>query len=250
MAIETAAQHPGARTSHPYLSYEAIQQQPDRIAQVFLRERASIQRAAEAAASRQRVLLAGIGSSYHAAMVGGFFLRHLTAGRLLPVVEQSFEFVHSPLAVDANDAAILISHRGSKNHSVDAMRILNAAGAYTIAVTGRGKNDLAKGASLSIGTCEPETAFAHTKSYTAALAVLAAISVELAEQRGLLVNRARACAALENLAEDVGRALACESSARTAAREIARRERWVFIGAGANWPTALEASLKDRKSVV
>lgn len=247
MAIETASQLLGKRTAHPYFSYEAIRQQPDRIGQVFARERANIARAAEAAAARQRLLLVGIGSSYHAALVGGFFLRQLTAGRLLPVVEQSFEFVHYPPAVNADDAAILISHRGSRNDSVGAVRALNAAGAYTVAVTGMGTNDLTEAARLSIATCEPEVAFAHTKSYTAALAALAEISVELAGRLGLLANPASAWAELESLAENVRGALACEPAVRAAAHEIAQRERWIFVGAGPNWPTALEASLKAKE---
>ena len=247
MTIETVFQPQTRRTAHPYFSYEAIRQQPERIAEVFRRERDNIARAAEAAAARKRLLLAGIGSSYHAALAGGSFLRHLTAGRLLAVVEQSFEFVHYPPAVSADDAAILISHRGVRNDSVRALQLLNAAGAYTIGVTGQGTNELAGAARLSIATCEPETAFAHTKSYTAALAALAGVCVGLAERRGLLANPAAARAALEGVAEDVRRALGCESAARVASREIARRERWIFIGAGPNWPTALEASLKAKE---
>ena len=247
MAIRTAPPALAKRTAHPFLSYEAIGQQPERIAEVFRRERENITRAGEAAASCKRLLLAGIGSSYHAALVGGFFLRHLTAGRLLPIVEQSFEFVQYPLAAGADDAAILISHRGSKNDSVEALRLLNAAGAYTIAVTGSGPNELAKAARLSIATCELETAFAHTKSYTAALAVLAGVCVELAQRRGLLANPQSAREGLGRIAQYVGDALGCESAAQAAAREIARRERWIFVGAGPNWPTALEASLKAKE---
>ncbi len=204
-------------------------------------------RAAEAAAARKRLLLAGIGSSYHAALVGSFFLRHLTEGRLLAVVEQSFEFVHYPLAVNGDDAAIVISHRGSKNDSVRTLQLLKTAGAYTIAVTGKGGNELTEAAHLSIATCEPETAFAHTKSYTTALAALAGLCADMAERWGLLANAAPVWAGLEGLPGNVSRALECESTARAAAREIARRERWMFIGAGPNWPTALEASLKAKE---
>jgi glucosamine--fructose-6-phosphate aminotransferase (isomerizing) len=247
MASDILTQPSAHRTGHPYLAYEAIQEQPDRIAQVLINQGASIARAAEAATQRQRLMFAGIGSSYHAALVAAFFVRQLAEGRLLPLVEQSFEFVHYPFAVGPEDAAVLISHRGSKNDSVGAIQLLNAAGACTISVTGREENELARAAQFAITTSEQETAFVHTKSYTAALAALAAFNIEVAAGRGLLENPSPARAALKRLPEQIQQTLECESAARRAAREIARRERWIFVGAGPGWPTALESALKAKE---
>jgi glucosamine--fructose-6-phosphate aminotransferase (isomerizing) len=245
MAIDIVTQPSAHRTGHPYLAYEAIQEQPDSIEQVLINQGALIARAAEAANQRQRLMFAGIGSSYHAALVAAFFVRHLAAGRLVPLVEQSFEFVHYPFAVGPEDAAVLISHRGSKNDSVGAIQLLNAAGACTISVTGREENELARAAQFAITTSEQETAFVHTKSYTAALAALAAVSVEVAP--GRLANPSPARVTLKRLPEQIQQTLECESAARRAAREIARRERWIFVGAGPGWPTALESALKAKE---
>ena len=66
------------RTAHPYAMYDAIQQQPTRIARLLQAQREAIERASEAAAARSRILYAGIGSSYHAAQLGELFLRHRT----------------------------------------------------------------------------------------------------------------------------------------------------------------------------
>ncbi|PYU13440.1 MAG: hypothetical protein DMG29_11820, partial [Acidobacteria bacterium] len=72
--METVTQSAVRRSAHPYHIYDAIQQQPDRIAQLLENTGAEIERAAEAAASRRRLVLAGIGSSYHAALIGAHFL--------------------------------------------------------------------------------------------------------------------------------------------------------------------------------
>ena len=60
------------RKAHPYFMYEAIEQQPDRVAQVLERQGEAINRAAVLAAARQRIIFLGIGTSYHAALLGEF----------------------------------------------------------------------------------------------------------------------------------------------------------------------------------
>ena len=243
-----AGAHPsGKRTAHPYHMYEAIQQQPELIARLLQAERAVIERAADAAASRQRFILVGIGTSYHAAQVGEHFLRYLTGGRATALVEQSFELVHYPLALGRDDAVIAISHRGWKNYSIQAVQRARAAGALTIAVTGREGGDGIRAADFVLTTCEQEASFAHTKSYTTALAVLAVLAIRLAERRGVLAD-ATARPAVERIPEAVREALHCEAIACEAARQIALRQRWFFIGVGPNWASAREGALKVKET--
>ncbi len=71
------------RAAHPYYMHDAILAQPGCIARVLRLQRERIERAAEDAAARKRILFAGIGTSYHAAKHGELFLRHFTAGRAL-----------------------------------------------------------------------------------------------------------------------------------------------------------------------
>src|SRR2546422_8093897 len=110
--METVTQSAVRRSAHPYHIYDAIQQQPDRIAQLLENTGAEIERAAEAAASRRRLVLAGIGSSYHAALIGAHFLRHLSGGRNLPPGENSLEFLHFPFGVGSAGMGGIISAGG------------------------------------------------------------------------------------------------------------------------------------------
>lgn len=238
------------RSAHPYHMYDAIRAQPDRVARVLESQRDAIARAAEAAAPKQRLLFAGIGTSLHAACVGEHFLRHLSAGRARAQVEQSFELVHYPLALSSADALIVASHRGWKNFSVEAVRRAKAAGALTIAVTGLDGGDGIRAADFVIPTCEQELSFAHTKSYTTALAALALLAIGIAQRRAWLADAeaARALGELQRVSAWMEEALAVEPLARAAARDIVSKARLFFIGAGPNWSTASEGALKVKET--
>lgn len=235
------------RAAHPYHMYDAIRLQPSLIAGLLRAHTAAFDRAADAAAARQRIIFVGIGTSGHAAQMGGYFLRLLTAGRLVAHVEESFELVNYPFALGSGDALIATSHRGWKNYSVEAVRRAKAAGALTIAVTGEGGGEGVRAADFVFPTCEQEISFAHTKSYTTAIALLAALAIRIAERRGLLAD-ANSGAALDRIPEVITAALACEPQARAAAKAIAARQRLIFVGAGPNSVTAREAALKVKES--
>jgi glucosamine--fructose-6-phosphate aminotransferase (isomerizing) len=236
------------RSAHPYHMFDAIRAQPNRVARVLESRRQALERAADAAAPKQRLIFAGIGTSFHAACVGEHFLRHLSAGRARAQVEQSFEFVHYPLALSSADAMIVASHRGWKNFSVEVVRRAKSAGALTITVAGQDGGDGIRAADFVVPTCEQELSFAHTKSYTTALAALAHLAIGIAARRGWLADPAAALADLARVPSWMEDALAVEPQARAAAREIAARPRLFFVGAGPNWSTASEGALKVKET--
>jgi len=249
MATQSSA--PGGskenRTAHPYHMYDAIRAQPALIAKLLSAHGTELDRAAKAVAARQRLILAGIGTSGHAAQMGGYFLRLLTAGRMAALIEESFELVNYPLALSSGDALIATSHRGWKNYSVEVVRRAKAAGALTVAITGEGGGEGIRAADFVFPTCEQEISFAHTKSYTTALAILAALAVRIAGRRGLLAVQ-NAGDELDRIPDSITAALSCEPQARTAAKAIASRQRLIFVGVGPNSITAREAALKVKET--
>ncbi len=240
-----------ARTSHPYHMHDAILAQPERIGRMLRTQCEVIERAADAATARKRIIFAGIGTSLNAARLGAFFLRTLTAGRALVTVEQSFELLHYPLALGPDDAVVLSSHRGWKNFSVEALKRAKAAGALTIATTGELGGEGMGLADFRVSTCEQEDSFAHTKSFTTALASLALFAVHVARGRKQL---SEACLhsdplhEIENISARMREALACEADCAAAAKEIAARPRLLFVGAGPQWTVATEAALKVKET--
>jgi len=241
---------PEMRTAHPYFVYEAIHAQPELIARV-LAQRAVIDRAADAVAQKERITFVGIGTSLHAARVAESWMREFSGGRLLAHCEQSFELVHHPIAFGAGDAVIVITHTGTTTASCEALRMARAAGARTVAITGQmggpSSGDGVRGADFHIQTCEQEVAFAYTKSYTTALAVLALLIARVVERKGSLAG-APPHGALDCVPDLLRDALQLEPAARELAQRVAALARIEIFGSGAAWATASEAALKIKEA--
>jgi glutamine---fructose-6-phosphate transaminase (isomerizing) len=237
---------PEPRKAHPYHMYQAIFDQPALIESV-LAQRVGIDRMADAVAEKKRITFVGIGTSLHAARVAESWLREFTGGRCWAHVEQSFELVHHPVAWTAEDAVFVITHTGTTSASMDALRVAQKAGAFTIAITGQVNNDEIRSAGFHIETCEQEIPFAYTKSYTTALTVLALAVVRIANQKNLLAGPSP-LQALDRAPELVRQALALEPEVREWAKRVASLSRIEIFGSGAAWATASEAALKIKEA--
>lgn len=234
------------RTAHPYHAYEAILAQPALVDQV-LAQREAIDRAAQAVARKERVIFVGIGTSLNAARVAESWLRHFSDGRIWAHVEQSFELVHHPVALSTKDAVIVITHTGTTAASVEALRRAREAGALTVAITGKISGDSVRGADFHIETCEQELAFAYTKSYTTALAVLALMVIRIAEKKNGTTGT-EGLAELSRAPAMMQETLRLEPQVREWAIRIASLARIEIFGSGAAWATASEAALKIKEA--
>jgi glucosamine--fructose-6-phosphate aminotransferase (isomerizing) len=234
------------RTAHPYHAYEAIFAQPALI-DLVLAQREAIERAAQAVAQKQRVVFVGIGTSLHAARVAESWLREFSGGQVWAHVEQSFELVHRPVTFGASDAVVVITHTGTTTASIEALRMARASGALTVAITGKSSGEGLRGADFQIETCEQELAFAYTKSYTTALAVLALVAMRIAQKKTGTAQTDR-LAELSGVPELMRQALKLEPQVREAAARVAPVARIEIFGSGAAWPTASEAALKIKEA--
>jgi glutamine---fructose-6-phosphate transaminase (isomerizing) len=117
------------------------------------------ERAAERIAGR-RVILCGTGTSWHAANHGAALLR--LAGLEAWAVQADEYVLHGPEAV-AGDALLLLSHRGTKRYTSEALARARAAGAATVQISSIG----APG--VDVETCEAETSSAFTSSHLCAI---------------------------------------------------------------------------------
>ena len=89
--------------------YRSIHAQPDAVREL-LSDWEGPARAAELMAQTGRIFISGIGTSYHASMVGEYLLRYAGADAW---GVRSFEFVQYPRPLRADDGVIVVSHRGS-----------------------------------------------------------------------------------------------------------------------------------------
>ena len=234
------------RNTHPYHLHDAILAQPALVEKV-LSERAAIERAAEAAAEKDRFFFSGIGTSHHAARIAENWMREFTSGRILAHAEQPFELLHHPVALGPADAFVIITHTGTSTASVEAFRMARARGALTIAITGENSGEGIRGANFQIETCGQEASFAYTKSYTTALAAIADLILGIAERKNLL-SGSISRGAIERVPGLMRKALELSSQSEELAKQVAPLSRIELFGSGVGWATANEAALKIKES--
>ena len=223
--------------------YRSIHAQPEAI-RTLLADWDGPTQAAERLAKSGRILLSGIGTSFHAATVGEYLLR--LAGADAWAV-RSFEFVHYPRPLRTDDGVIIISHRGSKLHGNLAVQRAVEAGVTTVGITG--KNSKMQGPGTVIETVEQEISATHSISYTSTLTRLGQIAARLAAINGLTEQARRiedGLARIPALIEDM---LAREDAVRLIAQEaVAHQRRLYFVGAGPNAYTGPEGALKAKEA--
>jgi len=197
-------------------------------------------RAAERLAGR-RVLLAGTGTSWHAANHGAWMLRAagVEAWAIQPldaavggVTPESGAGPASGRHAAASgtrkgDAQILLSHTGIKRYSARLRDAARAAGVPTLAIGGIGQPG------VELETVERERSSAYTASHLGALLRLAQLATALGAELGPL--------------DAVPDAVAAELERPS--RGVAVPERLIeYTGAGPNGWTAAEGALKIRET--
>ncbi len=226
------------RAAHPYRMYDAIVAQPDAVASVIAGQRDRCAEIAGALAGKRRIHIVGIGTSWHAALVGAAVMTNGPEA----FAHNSFEFCAADPPVTADDAVIVISHRGTKRSSYDALDCAIARNAYTVAVTSTDPGPRIRAADAGIPTVPQETSAAFTVSYTTALTVLAMLNLGLAERLYDTDN------GLPELPGQIAQVLAAEDDIKAVVADHRDRRRFISAAWGANRANAYEVALKIKET--
>lgn len=185
---------------------------------------------------RRPVVFTGIGTSLHACRVAAAWTRMLSGGHVRAHALDAHDLALGE-GITALDQIVVVSHRGNKQRPADVLRQARAAGAHTVAVTGRGAQP---DADVVVHTVDQERASTHTISYTAALTVLARMVCGL-----LGADAAALHAALQAVPDALARTLELPLSAVAVEALVRSAPAPAFVaGSGLDGPTAAEAALK------
>lgn len=200
--------------------WEQMASQPTVLREILADEASARRLAAERLAGR-RLIVAGTGTSYHAAQQGAFLLR--CAG----VDAQALEYVDADLYPPSLDGAavILLSHRNTKQFGVRVRDRIRATNTPSILITGRD-------AGGDLETSPPETSAAFTASHTGALMRLAQLARALGADLELDAVPDAVAAELDGPSPGV----------------VAPTRLLDFYGLGPNAWTAAEGALKIRET--
>ena len=185
------------------------------------------------------------GTSYHAGLVAKYWIEEYA--RLPVSVEVASEYRYRDAVVPTDTLFVAISQSGETADTLAALRESRRRGYLgTLAICNVPESSLVREADLKLMTrAGPEIGVASTKAFTTQLAGLALLALELAHRNGLDADRyATLCAELQHLPRAIENALKLEPAIMALAGEFIHHEHALFLGRGAQYPVALEGSLK------
>jgi len=185
------------------------------------------------------------GTAWHSALVGKFMIEELA--RLRVEVDYGSEFRYRDPLLDEHSLVLAVSQSGETVDTLAAMDKARQCGVPTIAVVnvmGSEASRVADGvvymrAGLEIGV-------AASKTFTSQMLAQYLLGLYLGQVRGTLSpERARALIAdLVELPNLIGQVLANGHEYEALAGEYFKRENFLYLGRGINYPIALEGALK------
>ena len=188
------------------------------------------------------------GSAWHVGMAAQYIIEDLAE---LPVrVELASEFRYRRLLLDQDALVVVISQSGETADSLAALRVAKEKGARTLAIVNVVGSTIAREADHVLYTLAgPEIAVATTKAYSAQLAAMYCLAVQLGRVRGQIDDAAlaRYIEELTALPEKMTRVLEDKERIQWFAAKFANARDIFFIGRGVDYAISLEGSLKMKE---
>ncbi|MBN1392517.1 MAG: glutamine--fructose-6-phosphate transaminase (isomerizing) [Sedimentisphaerales bacterium] len=192
----------------------------------------------------KRLILTACGTAFHASLVGEFLFEHLA--RIPTETEYGSEFRYRNPIIEEGTVVIAISQSGETADTLAAVEQAKERGATVLGIVNVVGSSIARatdaGIYLHVG---PEIGVASTKAFTAQVAVLTMLAIELGRRKNLSSSEAGVCIKeLAQIPEKISRILKQSDNIKKIAAANIERENWLFLGRGFNYPVALEGALK------
>jgi glucosamine--fructose-6-phosphate aminotransferase (isomerizing) len=193
----------------------------------------------------RRMAIVACGTSWHAGLVGKFWIEHLAG---VPVeVDYASEFRYRSPLVDELTLPVYISQSGETADTLAALREAKSRGAETLAVCNVQGSMVTREASGTIYThAGPEIGVASTKAFTSQLVAVILLALKLGRARERLsdLQMLEIVRALYHIPAQMEHYLSDESKIVELAKEFHGHRDFLYLGRGVNYPIALEGALK------
>jgi glucosamine--fructose-6-phosphate aminotransferase (isomerizing) len=192
----------------------------------------------------KRIIITACGTAWHAGLVGEFMLEQLA--RIPTEVEYASEFRYRNPVLEEGTVVIAISQSGETADTLAAVELAKERGAMVLGIVNAVGSTIARttdaGVYLRVG---PEIGVASTKAFTAQVAVLAMLAIELGRRRHLSCDVAQQVLNdLVQVPDKVARIMDQSEYIKQVAAANLDKPNWLFLGRGFNYPVALEGALK------
>ena len=194
-----------------------------------------------------RIILAGCGTAYHAAMVGEYLIE--TLARVPTEVEIASEFRYRNVPTNKNTLQFVMSQSGETIDTLAAMREGQRKGIRCLGIVNTVGSTIAResdgGVYIHAG---PEIGVAATKTFTSQVTILTLLSMLLGRIHHLSsVDGLEMIDEMEALPDKIVTILKQADKIKAIAEKHANAEGMLFMGRQANYPVALEGALKMKE---
>ena len=200
---------------------------------------------AEQVAGINRIVLVGMGTSMHAAMVGRHYIERFA--RIPAEVDNSSEFRYRRPVLDEHTLVVSVAQSGETVDTLWAMDEAKRAGCLQVTICNSPGSQTTRVADATLYMrAGPEIAVASTKTMVGSMLALHALALHLGRLRGTL-DDATAAQEVEgalHVPAAIGETLLLEPQIEAMAGYFAAYEDFLFLGRGLSFPMALEGALK------
>lgn len=191
-----------------------------------------------------RIILSACGTSWHAAAIGEYIIEEYAS---IPVeVEYASEFRYRSPIINDGTVVFVISQSGETADTLAAMREAKRKGATVLGICNVVGSTIARetdgGVYIHAG---PEIGVASTKAFTSQITVLTLLATLLGRMRNMSVERGKdIIEGLKQIPQKVQTILERNDHVKQIASEYYRKNNFLYLGRGINFPVALEGALK------
>ena len=194
----------------------------------------------------EHIQIVACGTSYNAGMVARYWFESLAG--VSCDVEIASEFRYRKFVTRPNSLLITLSQSGETADTLAALRLAKEKG-YMAALTicNVAGSSLVRESDLAFMTrAGVEVGVASTKAFTTQLAALLMLVTALGKIKGHITaeKEHEIIKAMQSLPAEIEKALAFDSEIEALAEDFAEKHHALFLGRGAFYPIAVEASLK------
>ncbi len=191
------------------------------------------------------VLLLGMGTSRHAAMVGEYLIEDWAG---IPArAQDASEFRYRRPTFGPKTLAVVLTQSGETADTLVGLHQAKERGALTVAVTNVFASSAARDADGAIYLHSgPEIGVASTKTLAAHMVSLSLLALRLATVNGRvsLERRHELVAALRGLPDQIAGLVGREKEIAQIAERYSKFRNFMYFGRGISYPVALEGALK------
>ena len=192
----------------------------------------------------RRLIMTACGTAFHAGLVGEFLFEQLA--RIPAETEYASEFRYRNPIIEDRTVVIAISQSGETLDTLAAVEEAKERGATVLGIVNVVGSSIARATDAGIYLhAGPEIGVASTKAFTAQVAVLTMLAIELGRRKHISSDEAdRYIDELSQVPDKIDTILTQSNQIKEIAAANIDKNNWLFLGRGFNYPVALEGALK------